>query len=272
MHTRSSSLPRATLVAITATLVAASPLAAQRQPDFQWAGALAAGRRVRIQNVNGDISVSPSTSGKVEVAGTRHGRGRDADQLTAQVNETSDGIVVCVVWKDSDDSCDDRGSRHHGDREDWNDASMDLDVRVPANVEVSAGSVSGDVRMVGAQGRVRANSVSGDVHLERLRASSVTAHSVSGDIDASIEALTGDGDLSFTTVSGDVTLELPRDLNADLSMRSVSGELNSDFQVTLKMTLNGRMDRRSLLARIGQGGRALEVTTVSGDVRLKIAR
>lgn len=267
MRTRHA-FPRVLRLALAAMLLAPSALAAQHQPDFEWAKPLASGSRVRIQNVNGNINVSPSTSGKVEVTGTKHGNGRNADQLTAQVNETPDGIVVCVLWKDADTSCDEHGYHDRHDRGQWNDASMDLDVRVPTNVEVSAASVSGDVRITGAHGNIRANSVSGDVHLEQLRASSVSAHSVSGDVDAAIDGLTGDGNLSFTTVSGDVTLELPRDLNADLSMRSVSGELNSDFQ----MTLNGRMDRRSLQARIGQGGRSLEVTTVSGDVRLKMVK
>jgi hypothetical protein len=35
------------------------------------------------------------------------------------------------------------------------------------------------------------------------------------------------------------------------------------------MTLNGRMGRRSINARIGKGGRNLSVSTISGDVRLR---
>jgi DUF4097 and DUF4098 domain-containing protein YvlB len=111
-------------------------------------------------------------------------------------------------------------------------------------------------------------SVSGDVRLDRLRATSVTAHSVSGDIEARIDELTGRGALSFKSVSGDVVLELPRGIDADVSMSTVSGNVESDFQ----MTLNGRMSRRRIEARIGQGGRELDITTVSGDVRLKTTR
>ena len=260
------SITIATLLAAAGTTAAFASLSAQGRADFQWEKSLPAGSRVSVHDVNGNITVSPSSSGRVEITGTKHGS-RAADGLTALVEETSDGIVVCVVWKDSDDSCNERGYHSHG-HDNWNDASMDLDLRVPANLEVAASSVSGDVRIEGAQGRVRASSVSGDIRLSRLRASSVSANSVSGDVEASIDALTGSGDLTFKTVSGDVTLELPRDVDADLSMSSVSGELNSDFQ----MTLNGRMDRRHLEARIGRGGRDLDVSTVSGDVRLKAAK
>jgi DUF4097 and DUF4098 domain-containing protein YvlB len=91
---------------------------------------------------------------------------------------------------------------------------------------------------------------------------------VSGDVVASIESLTGAGSLSFKTVSGDVTLELPRNLDADLSMTTVSGNVDSEFE----MTLGGRRSRRGLEARIGRGGRDLDVSTVSGDLRLRMAR
>jgi DUF4097 and DUF4098 domain-containing protein YvlB len=110
--------------------------------------------------------------------------------------------------------------------------------------------------------------VSGDVKADRVRANSLSAHTVSGNVIVQVESLTGTGDLSFKSVSGDVTLELPRTLDADLSMHTVSGKIDSDFQ----MTLNGRMDRRRLEARIGKGGRDLDVTTVSGDLRLRMAK
>jgi len=51
-------------------------------------------------------------------------------------------------------------------------------------------------------------------------------------------------------------------------MRTVSGSLDTEFPITL----NGRMRRSSLDARIGQGGRELNVTTVSGDVVLRTVK
>ena len=128
--------------------------------------------------------------------------------------------------------------------------------------------MSGNVDVTGAQGNVHAGSVSGDIRLERLRASAVEARTVSGEITASVESLSGNGPLSFKSVSGDVKLDLPRNFDADLSMSSVSGQLDSEFQ----MTLGGRRSRRRIEARIGRGGRELDVTTVSGDVRLRVNR
>lgn len=261
-----------------AALLLAAPLVAQqasaRAPDFKWEKALAAGSLVSLHNLNGNVSVTPSTSGKVEVVGVR--RGRHADDVTLEVVETSRGIMVCAMFKDKDVTCDEDGYRVHEDRRwrrdrdhDWNDAQIDMVVKVPKDLRVSAGSVSGDVEITGAEGNVRASSVSGNVRLEKLRATTgIRASSVSGDVWIVVESLAGDGDLHFTSVSGNVTAELPRGIDADVRMRSVSGNLDSDFP----LTLNGRMSRHSLEARIGKGGRELEVTTVSGDVRLRSAR
>jgi lia operon protein LiaG len=173
-----------------------------------------------------------------------------------------------VVQEDADSYCDDRGVHMHGDH-DWNNVSMDLEVTIPTNVTVSAGSVSGNVDITGANGDVEAGSVSGDIRLTRLRASSVSAHTVSGNVDVRVDAFTGRGDLSFKSVSGDVTLEVPRGFDADISMSTVSGDMNSDFPVTLG---NGRMSHRRIEARVGSGGRRLDVSTVSGSLNLKMAR
>jgi DUF4097 and DUF4098 domain-containing protein YvlB len=245
-------------------------VAQDRDGDLHWEKRLSSGQRVHARNINGDITVTPSSSGRVEIVGIRRGSGRAANRLTAQVTETPDGIMVCVLRADSDDECDGNGYHRHSndDDNDWGRASMNLEIKLPSNVEIDASSVSGNVDIVGAQGDIRTGSVSGDVRLEHVRARSIEARTVSGEITASVESFTGSGPLSFKSVSGDVSLELPRSFDADLSMSSVSGQLDSDFQ----MTLGGRTSRRRIEARIGRGGRALDVTTVSGDVRLRASR
>jgi len=244
----------------------ATPALAQRV-DFTWSKALPAGNDVSISNVNGDITVKPSTTGKVEVTGTKRGNSRYFDDIKAEARESSNGVVICVLHVD-DSHCDDEGGRHSG-HHDWNDVRMDLQVSVPTNLRVSANTVSGDVSVDGAHGDVDANSVSGDIHLDRLHATSVHANSVSGDIDVGVDEFTGRGDLYFHSVSGDVTLSVPRGFDADLSMSTVSGDIDSDFPITLG---NGRMSRRRLEARIGNGGRKLDVGTVSGDLKLRQAK
>ena len=252
----------------TALVVAIATPALSQHPDFSWQKTLPAGNEVSISNINGDVTVKPSTSGKVEVTGIKRGSSRYFDEIKAEARETSNGVVICVLQADDDSHCGDERGRHWGNH-DWHDVRMDLEVAVPANLRVSASTVSGDVSVDGAHGDVDANTVSGDLRLDRLHASSVHANSVSGDIDVGVDELTGRGDLYFHTVSGDVTLAVPRGFDADLSMSTVSGDMDSDFPVTLG---NGRMSRRRIDARIGNGGRRLDVATVSGDLKLRMAK
>ena len=262
------------ILALTAAPLSAQQTTTPAPADFRWEKALAAGSRVSLHNISGDVDVTPSTSGKVEVVGVRRGRGRWAEDMTLEVVEHAGGITVCAMDKSRDWTCDEDGLRTHDDRrrrrdrDDWDTGEINIVVKVPRGMRVSAGSVSGDVSITGAEGIVRGSSVSGSVELRNLRASSVRATSVSGDVDVSVDALTGDGELHFTSVSGNVSAVLPSNLDADVSMRSVSGQFDSDFP----LTLNGRMNRRSIEARIGKGGRILEFSTVSGDVRLRSAR
>jgi hypothetical protein len=234
--------------------------------DFRWSKTLPAGHWVRVHNVSGNVRVTATDGDRVDVVGIRRRGGAfDEDDVRADVHEGRDGVTICVLWG-PDSWCDDRGVHieSHGDGR-RRRGSIDFEVRLPRRLKLSANSVSGDVDVSGVGDEVRARSVSGDVRLERVRAPSVTAASVSGDVEVQIDALTGQGDLRFTSVSGNVSLQLPRSLDADVTLKTVSGELDSDFQ----MTVQGGMGRRSLNGRIGRGGRELLLTTVSGDVKLR---
>jgi len=77
-------------VAVLALMCAPQLAIAQnRDSDMHWERRLSAGQRVHVRNINGNVSVTPSSSGRVEIVGIRRGSGRTADRLTADVSETS---------------------------------------------------------------------------------------------------------------------------------------------------------------------------------------
>lgn len=258
---------------LSALLAGSAVAQGTTQPDFRWEKALPAGSLVRLHNFNGNITVTAGTGDRLEIVGVKRGSRRYFEDVTIEIVETADGIVACSMFRDADMDCTEDGMRSRDrrrdrDDRDWDDVSIDMQVRLPRGMRLHAGTVSGDVNVTGAEGDVRVSSVSGDVEARKLRVAAVRATSVSGDVLVSIDALTGAGDLRFTSVSGDVIAELPKDVSADVTMRTVSGSLDTEFPVTL----NGRMRRSGLDARIGQGGRDLLVTTVSGDVTLRTVR
>jgi DUF4097 and DUF4098 domain-containing protein YvlB len=261
------------LIPLVLAAAIASPALAQNRADFRWDRAVPAGQQVSIHNINGDIRVTPSTTGRVEVTGIKHGSG--ADQMRVDVQQTSRGVTICVLYDNQDSYCDDQGMHAHsssrGDHN-WDRGSISLEVTVPANLTLSANSVSGNIAVTGAQGDIAVNSVSGDIELDKLRASSINANTVSGNVTVHVDEFIGRGDLSFHSVSGNVTLDAPRGFEADLSMSTVSGDINSDFPLTLGGNLSGRVRRGNVAARIGNGGRRMDVSTVSGDLRIRMSR
>ena len=79
----------------------------ERVPEGQW---------IRVRNLNGEMRVRASTSGKVEVSATKSWRRGDPKVVRIESKKSSDGsILVCAIWTD-DTSCTENGYSSHSDR------------------------------------------------------------------------------------------------------------------------------------------------------------
>jgi len=154
-------------------------------------------------------------------------------------------------------------SRYDFDR--LSTASGDIDVS-GARGALNAKTASGDVRVTGFSGEVKVSTASGDIHIADV-AGSVNARAASGDLDIQIARLEGSGAMEFSTASGDVIVSLPSDLDAEVSMSTVSGDLETDFPIEVKERKRG--SGRQAFGRVGGGSRSLRISSASGDVRLK---
>src|ERR1043165_7767521 len=90
---------RAFVVAFAIPLLATALSAQQQQNEpFNWSGELAAGGRVRIQNLNGNVMVEPSDGNKVVVTGAKLWRRGDPKTVRIEARRTSRGVSVCSIW------------------------------------------------------------------------------------------------------------------------------------------------------------------------------
>lgn len=287
-----------TVPAAVAKQSAVTRRTAQRgQEDFRWSGRVARGQQIEIRGIVGDVRAEVASGDQVEVVGRRSGD--NADRVRIEVVEGDDGVTICAIYpqrRREGQPNGERGSR--GGSRDWcggddanegeidaEEARIDFTVRVPAGVRFAAQVVAGDVYATSLRSPVDVATVSGNVQVSTT--GTARAASVSGNVNATFGETDGE-EMEFATVSGDVVLRLAGSVGAQVSAQTLSGAIESDFDLRMgSMTGNDDEDEddddrggfhvnveigRQAKGTIGRGGPELSVTTVSGDIRLERAR
>ena len=137
--------------------------------------------------------------------------------------------------------------------------------------DVRAQSVSGDVELQSVAGPVNAESVSGDVTLRGMRSDRVEVETVSGEVEYD-GTFSRDGRYDFKSHSGDVRLIMPADIAASIEVRTFSGDIDSDFEMTLAPGSDtGRHRERNMSFKLKGGGARITAETFSGTVNLERA-
>jgi DUF4097 and DUF4098 domain-containing protein YvlB len=253
---------RASLVLLF-TAVAALPAAAQ--DTWSWRKAVPAGRAIEIKGINGDVTATAASGSEVEVVARKSARRSDPDDVKLQVVEHGGGVTICAMYPtprgERENECLPGARGRSSNRN--NDVEVDFEVRVPRGVRFTGKTVNGGVRATGLGADVIANTVNGSVHVST--AGLAQAQTVNGSITVRMGRANWSETLEFETVNGGITLELPAELDADVSASTVNGSLSSDWP----MTVRGRWGPRHMNGKIGNGGRELALQTVNGDIELR---
>jgi hypothetical protein len=254
---------RTLITAAALCLVALGTTAAQ---DFNWHGRLAAGKRLEIKGVNGDVRAVLSSGAEAVVNARKHSRRSDPEEVEIKVVESDEGVTICAVYPTpararQENTCE-PGESWHSNTEN-NDVVVDFEVQVPAGVEFDGKTVNGQMSAEGLKADVRASSVNGSVRVTTTGLAE--ASTVNGSVYAEMGRADWKDELEFSTVNGRITLILPDKLDTDISASTVNGDIETDWP----LTVSGRFSNRHIRGTIGAGGRALSLSTVNGEIRLK---
>jgi hypothetical protein len=234
-------------------------------PDFQGRGGIPPGSTVEIKGVNGDVTADLAAGADVEVTARRRGRRSDPEEVRIEVVPHPGGVTICAVYPNRDADRPNECQPGEGGRMNVqnNDVTVTFAVRVPRGVRFVGRTVNGDVEARQMAGPVSLKTVNGSATFST--SSYGDASTVNGSVRASIGSADWTDALDFHSVNGTVTVDLPADVNTDVRASTVNGDISTDFP----LTVTGRLGPRRITGTIGAGGRALEIDTVNGSVKLQ---
>lgn len=218
--------------------------------DFHKSYTLAAGGHLFIENVLGDIKIKGVKGDSIEVVGKR--KGDDLDQI--EILDSSSEYRIDIRLRPPQFPA--------------GNARIDFEVRVPESVEYNFTrifSFSGNIDITGVAGRLSAESFRGNVALKDVKGL-VNASSFSGNIKADLGKAQRRNNMRFSSVSGNIDVAAPADLDAVVDITCSSGLLRIDFPLEIQELRYG--PARSARGRLGEGMQTLRIRSVSGRVNL----
>jgi hypothetical protein len=219
--------------------------------DFRKDYTLPPDGQIIIENILGDIKVTGYKGKNIEAMASK--KGADSDSI--EILDTSLGNRIEIHIRPTQFR--------------KIDASVEFEIRVPESIEYNftrISSFSGNVEVSNVVGRLRAESVRGNVELTDVKGL-VSASSFSGNVKIEIGKVQDRNNMRFSSVSGNIDISAPSDLDALVEMSSSSGTLKTDFPLEIQESRYG--PGRSARGRLGEGKQILRVRSVTGRVSLQ---
>ena len=271
----------------TVTILLLGTLVAESKKELHFTVGPRAG--VSVINPYGSISVKPSSgntvmvtailhSDKVEVDNNQSGNRVDIQSHLLPGADANSGRVDYEILVPADASVtlhSSTGTLHaeklHGDV-DLEGPGANVDVRDISNAHVHVKTMNGAVNLDNIKnGHVEVDSLSGEVTLHSVNGSLVQVVSTSGKINY-IGDFGNSGEYRLTSHSGDIDATIPEWTSADVSARSVRGEVHDDIPLQPKTHTYFTLDKGRAFA--GTVGRVAVSSTVvlrtfSGKIHLR---
>jgi hypothetical protein len=219
--------------------------------DFQKSYDLQAGGQILIGDFIGNITVTGYSGDTVEVKAYK--RGPDPNAIEISDRSFGNRIDLTTTYP-----------RFHSGR-----TRVDFEVRVPESIQFNfdrLSSFNGNIIVSNVTGRLRADSQRGNVEVRDVRGF-MSASSVSGDVIVDIGRVPERSIMRFRSISGNVVVSAPANLDGLIDMSSESGMLRTDFPIDVQERRYG--PGREARGKLGSGKLVLLwINSNSGRVSL----
>src|ERR1700687_5670277 len=220
-------MKRLSLVILAASVVAVLPAHAD-----EWSKTynVTGKAELRIETPDANIRVTTWDQNTIEakVITARYKIGEGG--IRVEEHQTGDSVEIEVRYP------------HHNFNVEWGQHKVDIIVQMPREGRVNLRTGDGKIDIAGLKGEM-------DLH--------------SGDGSENLEG--GDGKLHASSGDVNVSLEIPSDLSADVSLHTSDGHIDLDMPITTE----GKIRQNEVHGKLNGGGRLLTIRTGDGSIHLK---
>jgi hypothetical protein len=137
-----------------------------------------------------------------------------------------------------------------------------------ASGKINLSSVNQGIAIASSGGEIAAETVNGPIILSNMRASSVEAGTINGNIsyDGTVAA---DGRYRLTSHNGSITVAIPETSNATFAVRTYNGGFDSNLPVKADGDVRDIQRGRRVTFTLGTGSAEFELESFSGGIRLR---
>ncbi len=234
-------------------------------------------KMVKVSLINGGITVK-GYNGKEVIVESRsegdRGRHRDAPPGMHRIDINGAGLRV----EESENTITIGVERVN--------SSGEISVQVPFDTSLKLSTINGgNIVVEGVSGDLDVNNTNGSVMLSHISGSAV-AHALNGRVLVTLDRVSPNKAMSFSSLNGDVDVTLPADIRANVKMKTDNGEIYSDFDVKLdasgkqpivegNRSSGGKYKVRfdhGMSGTINGGGPELQFTTFNGTIYIRKAK
>jgi hypothetical protein len=217
------------------------------------------GGRLEISNINGRITVEPSTGNAVEIVAQKSARAASVEAAREalgriEIQETASPTHVRVETKVQRNGGGLFGRANH---------EVQYTVKVPAAMAVRFATVNGGIELSGLTGRINAETTNGGIKARDV-SGSIDASTTNGGIEVELSQVAESG-VKLGCTNGGIELTLPREARATISARVTNGGINTEG---VQIETTGESTRRRLDGRMNGGGPRIDIEGTNGGIRI----
>jgi hypothetical protein len=141
--------------------------------------------------------------------------------------------------------------------------SVSYEILAPREIDLELTTQNGGISVANVRGELELEARNGGISVDSV-AGNVRGRTTNGGVEARLSGDSWEGTgLDLETTNGGIRLRVPEDYSARLETRTVNGNVDIDFPVTVQGSIG-----RSIATTLGDGGALVRAVTTNGGVRV----